>query len=491
MSVSQKVGDLFVQIKLRGAKDIEEQIRDVQGRVNNARKRLLDGSKDKGGIGSLFGMGVGIGAGFFTVQTALNALRGTLSVLVDYFRNLRDEIQQAYLRLSNLQKIADRLGTSFSWISKVRLLIADSNMSMEEFEQSMAAFQRNLETFSQGVGESKQTFEGLGITPEMLLSWGSLENQMLNIIERLGSISDQSKRAGAAMRIFGEQGRKLLPLVSANKELYRVMMLQADFLGMNLGAETGRVADETRDHLVKMGMQFNAIMERMSMIFAPAINEVLAVAISLSKVFMDISKRVSESTNGAGSLWKYITDIAGAQGNMILQVVGALTMYQGMMLEATAKVGKAISMAGLIVGTLLKRIDDSFGVLGQKLSAAGIDLTDASLNMLQASSEMDGVGRTLRTSGSTFANDVSNAYQEWLGLLEQERRAMENGPMPELTEAVSELNSTFRGEAMQRNAATMQAFYRELPKSMKSADKSLQDIKNEFKKGKVVLRIAN
>lgn len=245
--------------------------------------------------------------GFAMVRDVISRAASAASY---FFRN----VTNASERVAEMQKIADRLGTTVEFISKMRVASITSNMSLNEFEQSMAAFQRNLETFSQGVGESKQTFENLGITPDMVRGWGTLENQMLNIILRLKQVQDPSQRAGAAMRIFGEQGRKLIPMVNANSEALLALMKITEFLGVSIDDTFGRNADRYRDSVRHLSLAIEGLWNTLSSASLPLINSTLENLIVSVKTFTDLQGELGGIEEG----FMGIADAAAQAGKVLL-----------------------------------------------------------------------------------------------------------------------------------------------------------------------------
>lgn len=265
-----KAGDAFVEVSVDGLENIKAELGDL-------KSEIAKGFQSSNKLQAVSA----IADGFRMISGAISSAAQAAMFFVN---NIREAVE----RVSDLQKTADRLGTTITFISRLRVATITSGMSMSEMEQSFAAFQRNMETFSQGVGESKATFEALGITPGMLKGWGSLENQMMNIITKLGQIQDPSQRAGAAMRIFGEQGRKLIPLVNANATALQAMMKQADFLGMTLDGNAGRSLDRVRDNLRLMSEQVNALWDRLAVALAPELEKLTNELIVAFKTIFDV-----------------------------------------------------------------------------------------------------------------------------------------------------------------------------------------------------------
>lgn len=337
-------------------------------------------------------------------------------------------IKEAVERVSELQKIADRLGTSLEFISRIKIAAITSNMSMNELEQAFAAFQRNMETFSQGVGESKATFEALGITPQMLQGWGTLENQMMNIIQHLGKIEDPSKRAGAAMRIFGEQGRKLIPLVNANAEAMQALMQQADFLGLTLSGDAGRSLDRVRDNMRLLVEQINALWNRLAIALGPELENLtneLIVAIKTIFEMIGSGKEAESMIKALANAIQPATKSFLAFYTMLLRVQSAFLSLA----EFRAKYDPLQGMRNWVMGWTQ---EDNNRLI-------------ASINAMRQSTDQS-IANAVEASGRIDAAFDKNR-ENWKNLIEASKPATQElrAGAEDMKEAATELKEAFKG----------------------------------------------
>lgn len=376
--------------------------------------------------------------GFGMVKGAIGAAN---VVLVQFF----GRIHKAAEEMSELQKIADRLGTDVKFISQIRVASMMSNMGINELEQSFAAFQRNLETFSQGVGESKKTFENLGITPDMLRNLGSLENQIFFIAERLSAIPDTSQRAGAAMRIFGEQGRKLIPLVNANGQALRAMLQMSDYLGVSFDENLGRKADYYRDSIRLLGVQLQGIWYDIANANLEDANKAMDNLIVSMKTFTDLNS----NANLAGP-WKFLTQAAADFGKLLL----GIEIYT-----------KRIQIGWLDLQSVIYNTDLS--------GNARADLAD----MIGAYEHFDATFRANMKEYQRLRNDsVSRVVKA--GLIEAAEET--DNAAEKLKTAAQMLAGAFKGEAIGRSASEMakvneinNTVFKDIRLTLKSIDNSL------------------
>lgn len=96
----------------------------------------------------------------------------------------------------------------------------------------------------------------------------SNDQVMMDLIERLSSVSDQGLRTAAVMEIFGEKlGPQLLPLINLTKQGVADLREEAKQLGVTVSDEAGAAAGDLNDRLEKLHATqqglYNQIMTQM------------------------------------------------------------------------------------------------------------------------------------------------------------------------------------------------------------------------------------
>lgn len=446
-----KAGDAYIQVSVDG-------LADIKAEMSNIRSEIAAG---------------------FDKSTKLQAV----SALADGFRMIGGAIGfatgkmmwfsanvlQAVERVSELQKIADRLGTSLTFISRIKIAAITSNMSMNELEQAFAAFQRNMETFSQGVGESKATFEGLGITPEMLKGWGNLENQMLNIIMRLGQIEDPSQRAGAAMRIFGEQGRKLIPLVNANADALKALMAQSDFLGLTLDEGAGRSLDRVRDNIRLLLEQVNGLWNQIAVALGPELEQLTENMIVAIKTFADAAVN-------SGAL-KDAFDFVSDSIKPLMQMLFSLRIK---MLEIQ---GGFLDLAEMWMNMPFNKI---FGFFLEEYLGAQITEMNAQIYTWNKEIRASLGDLYIAREGlsETFERNKRN-WQELVKAATPAANALRDGAR-DMHKAAQELAKTFSGDVLGRTAEDMKKAREISEMTMKSIDNGIKQLNGQMRQAPVV-----
>lgn len=475
---AQKIGDAFVNISVKGAAFAAKQIEDLK---KSAEKQKQSG---KGELSPMM-MAFGAGGGAAVALMAIKGLEGAVRGLMNAIKMMQSEILKSIVRLSDLQKTADRIGTSSSWLSLMRLMVRDSNMSMQEFEQLIAAFQRNFETFSHDVGESKATLKSLGVSPELLRSWGDLETKMVELGYRINEIADADQRRGAAMRIFGEQGRKLIPLVASNRELYYVLKEQAKFLGLGHAEDGIRRADELRDSFVKMTMQTDALWEKLSIMLTPALQELLNYTIAATKTFTDFSAKIAGAADASAFLKGGITGIATAIQSMVGTAVMAIASLAASFMSAASAM---LTIASGLVASIASVMAASDAMRTGTVSDDTLDLMQGAIDMKSAADGARKISATIMSEGSIFMFKFRENLNTWRSLIEAELEAMSEREdrTKEEMKVASKYAEIFRGEALGRSASTMQRLAEKQVKALERVERGVGELVKTIKDAPVI-----
>lgn len=388
----------------------------------------------------------GITAAGAVLSGVAKAAKLAADAIVFAFNYARGQVIHSIEEISNVVKQSDRLGVDVSWMSQMRVVAADSNASMNELEQSFAAFQRNIATASNtGRGEAADTLDMLGLDPTALKNAG-IPQAIEDVTRALGRIPEGSARGGAAMAIFGEQGRKLLPMLIGNVDLMQSLREQSDFLGTTMENDGARGVDNLRDSYKKLQMQIAAIWEAFTMKIAPAISSLIDGQII---PFVHVMQQLIGGFDDGGMAATSFSGFVGILANVFKQLMLAAVAQLGMMAKSVEQLLKWGA-------DLLEVYSDVQEFLSGSRSSAA-DIVGTKLDDYAES--IGGSSGHISDWVHSFDQNFADAQKEWADLVQRERDATVRGigePAEDIGNAVDKLSDVFKGEAMGRNAATMQ-----------------------------------
>jgi hypothetical protein len=422
----------FVEVGVKGTEESTAKMQKMIADINTSTKSIAASSKATAA-------GTWIDLLVKGLQSAAKAIRIVFNTIVS-------NVGESMERISNIVKRADRTGVSVGFMSSLQVMAIDSQVTLDEIEQSFAAFQRNMATAGFGVGEAKGALEVLKLDPKMLSDLG-IEKALPVITAALAKIKSVDERRGLAMRLVGEQGRKLVPILTGNVELMETLAKESEYLGSTYSEEGARGVDDWRDSWKKLGLQLNSLWDTFTMQIAPIFSQI-------------IDGGIIPFIHVMGELIGLLDD-----GGMGADFMSNAMVYLGLVAKGVVSVlvGVANSIArGFAI--VLGMISEAFKYLSNAQEFFGADGTEAMKLSESWGGYRDSIEKsTAKVSAymNNFYGNFDKAQKEWADLVAAERAATDRNiaePAEDIVESVKELGEAFKGEALQRNASTMQRF---------------------------------
>lgn len=172
-----------------------------------------------GGGAALAGIAtaVGVGVGVEVIRSA-----------VDYGKALDD--------------LSNQLGITVEDLQAYLKLARDTGVEQATLSSAFGQFASNLGRAQQGQEEYSKVFKALGVE---IKNFSTAGDALPTIIARISSIKDPLQRAAVETRLFGEEGRKLDPLLSGGADAVRKLSSSLQETGRALSAKEIQELDET------------------------------------------------------------------------------------------------------------------------------------------------------------------------------------------------------------------------------------------------------
>jgi hypothetical protein len=291
--------------------------------LKNAQRQLND-----------FGSGVAkIGA---SISAAGAAITGSMTGALMHFASVGDE----------LDKMSQRTGVSATALAELGFAAEQSGADMETVESALKRMQKNLGGVGPESGKAVAALDMMGLSIEKIQAM-SPEDQFQAIAEGIAGISDPSARAAAAMSVFGEGGRQLLPMVENIRELRQ----EARDLGIAPSPESVAAAAQITDAINRVRRVVSATIFEIGAAIAPMAADVLAGFLS---VVSAVRKFVVANKTLIVTIAKVGVILSGI-GAAIVAIGGAFIaagMAVGAVLSAISAFGSAIALAGSLLSAM-------------------------------------------------------------------------------------------------------------------------------------------
>lgn len=246
-----------------------------------------------------------------------------------------------------LAKTADQLGINTEKLVGLQHAAAQTaGMTEDQFNKSLQTMVKGLSEASVGTGEAKDAIEQLGLSAAELNSM-SPDQAMYAISDAMAGVSNQGDRVRIAMKLFGEEGSKLVNTLGSGSGLLREYQTEAEALGIALNridAAQVEAANDSIDRATKVATGFG---QALTVAAAPAIEGV-------ANLFVEAAKDAGGFGEIANSAVGAVVKAVGIAGNILR---GWGLIWEGLKVVVNDFVGYAIDGIRLIQKPIIALID--------------------------------------------------------------------------------------------------------------------------------------
>jgi phage-related protein len=388
-------------------------------------------------------------------QAAVNIATAAIGAAFNAVKGSIDEFGAALDLGARLSDLSERTGETAGNMLLLERAFQNSGAGAEMAGSTINKLQKFIEDAGNGAKPQTDAMARLGVTLEELA--GKTPTEQLQVFaQKISSIEDPGKRAALAMSVFGEEGMKLLPLLSNFSG--EIGTAQGQLGGMvdvmNRNAETFDAVSDKVDVIAGKFMEFaagvldkvapalDAVTEALSRIDAAAIGQKFADAftggVEAMKGFQsavdafktgniegalavlwqsikvqammtgdEIFKRLQA---GFSAAWEFVKDIFAPDGMIVNYIGGAFELVAYKITEA---LGKAfLSFIDNLPGWFTK-INPIIGMLGDTIRTTVNKASEDARDIWGAmSQDVDYVGAQITGAASRISENFNAALGE-------------------------------------------------------------------------------
>jgi len=231
---------LVRQLETAGLDDAAIALKLDERRAVVARERALAERKRSDASVTNFASGAGIGRGAGNVA-AVAGIATAVGVGVGI-----EVIQSAIDYGKALDDLSKQLGITVEDLQAYQKLARDSGVETTTLSSAFGQFASNLGRAQQGSVEQSKVFKALGID---IKDFSSAGDALPTVIDRISQLKDPLQRAAIETRLFGEEGRKLDPLLSGGAAQVSALARSLQETGKALSQKEIQELDQTAQKL--------------------------------------------------------------------------------------------------------------------------------------------------------------------------------------------------------------------------------------------------
>lgn len=309
----------------RELKQNTKEMDDLRKSTDKASKTADDSKNRFSGLGeTLKSVGAALGATVVAIGTAAVAAGKKIWEMANDTAAAGDEID----------KQSQKLGVSAENYQKLSYAMERSGADVEDFRKGTANITKELANIQKGVEGAGASFVTLGVaTKNADGSMRSTEDVLLDTIDSLAKMSDDTERNALANQIFGRSYQELLPLLNTGSDGIRELMDEAEKYGMVMSDDAVSASAAFEDSLTKLKGTVTGVKNQLMSSLLP----------SLTAVTDGFSDLVSGNKKGTDLIKSGIKSAIDSIKNMIPQAVSLLSTIAEAVLEEAPTVLESLS----------------------------------------------------------------------------------------------------------------------------------------------------
>lgn len=380
------IGDLQVDLRLASAK-FEQGLKDVNAKLGNFSKEIAD------------------------VKGAATGLAGALAIGA-----FGVWIKQSIDAADAAAKAAQGLGVTTEALSGLQFAAELSGVSNEKLSDSLKDLNKNIYEASIGTKTQADAFDALGVSVrDSEGNIRSADSVLLDIADRFAASADGADKTAIAMKVFGESGRTLVPLLNQGSEGIKQMTDRAKSLGLVIDGDAAKSAERFNDNLTIFQATTRGTANAIATAMLPTLGNLT-----------DELVRVAESENFANEAASFLSSAlkilvsAGVVVKSTFQLVGEIIGGTAAAIAAAAEGDFSRALAILkdeSAGDNLKANLESISRIWDETASSA---TESSKAQLAAYLRLGSSASELSDEQRKAAEKAAAAIQKTLDTLEQE-----------------------------------------------------------------------
>lgn len=155
----------------------------------------------------------------------------------------------------SLNKLSQRTGVATESLSQLQYAAKLADVSSESLTTALKKLNVSIAGGIAGDKEKLGVFQALGITlTDTAGKTKTADQVLLDIADTFAKSKDGAGKTAAAVALLGKAGDEMVPLLNGGKEGIIALMKEADKLGLTIGGDFAKQAEEFNDNLTRVEM---------------------------------------------------------------------------------------------------------------------------------------------------------------------------------------------------------------------------------------------
>ncbi len=263
---------------------------------------------------------------------------------------------------AELDDISKRTGATVERLSELKFAAEQSGTDLSAVEAAYKKMSRTLAAANKGVAGSVDALTDLGLTIEQLNGL-SPDAQFEKLARAVDAISDPTRRAALAMKVFGGSGTALLPLISEMDELFK----KAKRFNLVVTKDGVDAAAKLDDAFGLLAAVMKQVAFEIGNALAPevtSLTEKLADSTAGIVAWVNENRDVVRIAAETGAALVILAGVVSAVGTAFRGAASAIVAFKSAAsllgkLPGPVKIAAGIAIVGGLIAELIGRLNDS------------------------------------------------------------------------------------------------------------------------------------
>jgi DNA repair exonuclease SbcCD ATPase subunit len=259
-----------------------------------------------------------------------------------------------------IDKESQKLGISTENYQELSYAMERSGSSISDLSKGVKTITSDLADAQNGVEGADEAFTAIGVSLKRSNgTWKTTEEVLLDSIDALANMEDETLRNAAAQDIFGKSSMELAPLLNEGADGIKALMQEAEDYGMVMSDDAVKASAKFQDSLTRLKKTVSGLKNNLMAEFLPALTD---VSDGLAKIAIGDESGIEQMISGIESAVDRIAQMAPemlkAGGKIILAIANGITQNLAKISEtlfnvALSAVEYLVTHSGELINALL------------------------------------------------------------------------------------------------------------------------------------------
>jgi hypothetical protein len=289
---------------------------------------------------------------------------------------------------AKIDEMSQKLGMSAEATSKLSAIAKISGTDFDTLGKAMQKLSDNAMNAAAGAGESRATFQAMGISVADAAGQMKAGDQLLaEISDKFSGYTDGAEKSALAAKLFGDAGTSLIPMLNGGSGALDDYVRTAEQFGAVVSGDSAQAAAEFQENLAKLEMAGSGLANMIAAQIVPILAEYsgyIVDAAQQSGVLSGAADVLSGTLKVVGGIVVVVTNFVQGLTNAVAAVVDSIggigTRIGGVMDGASEMLAGVMSLGAGDLDGFVAFTDASTKTIAKSWSQGGREIDDAWAN---------------------------------------------------------------------------------------------------------------